>query len=155
MEVFAVTESLDEPLVAGQVRHDAHLDLGVVGREKRLEAFTRVEGAADLAAGLGARRNVLQVRVGRGKAPGSRDILRKSRVDTPVFGHGFSQRFDDLAQFRDVTVFEERLQEGVASLRVKIRERFGVSRMTRLVCGSAASRAGQTARFEAASVSRD
>ena len=132
MEVFAVTESLDEPLVAGQVRHDAHLDLGIVRGKKRLEAFTRVEGAADLAAGLGARRNVLQVRVGRGKAPRRRNVLRKSRVDTPLLAHGFAQRFDDLAQFRDVPVFEERLKEGVASLRVKIREGLGVGRMTRL-----------------------
>ena len=37
MQVFALVERLDEPLVTGEVRHDAHLDLRVVGREKRLE----------------------------------------------------------------------------------------------------------------------
>jgi hypothetical protein len=37
VQVLPRAEGLDEPVVAGQVRHDPHLDLAVVRRHERLE----------------------------------------------------------------------------------------------------------------------
>ena len=68
VEVLAGAERLDQALVAGQVRHDPHLDLAVVGRHQRLVPLADDEDLADAAALLGADRHVLQVRVGRATA---------------------------------------------------------------------------------------
>jgi hypothetical protein len=51
----------------GDVRGEAQLDLRIVGGEDHI-AGLRHEGVADLAAGLGADRDVLEIRVGRATA---------------------------------------------------------------------------------------
>ena len=51
------------PVVLGQVRHDPHLDLAVVGGQQRLVALADDERRADAAALVGADRDVLQVGV--------------------------------------------------------------------------------------------
>ncbi len=63
VKVFSRVEGLDETFVAREMRHDAHLDLRVVGREQAFIALAGYEGRADAAAHLSAHRNVLQVRV--------------------------------------------------------------------------------------------
>ena len=60
-------ERLAQLRLAGDVREDPQLDLRVVGRESR-EPGLGDEGAADLAAELGADRDRLEVRV-RGREP--------------------------------------------------------------------------------------
>ena len=96
------------PGVLGEVRHDAHLDLRVVGGEQRLEALARDERRADLAALLGADRDVLQVRVVRGDAAGAGAGLVVGGVDAPVAARPpRSQRLDDLLELRGVAVLQQ------------------------------------------------
>ena len=65
VQVLTVLERLDECGVPGQVRHDAHLDLGVVGSEQAaaVELGVGDEDLPDASTGFGAHGNVLQVRV--------------------------------------------------------------------------------------------
>src|SRR3546814_3242593 len=85
VEVAPGSERLDELLVLGQVRHDPHLDLAVVGGQQALElralAAADDECLPDPPACLGADRDVLQVRVGARETPGRRDDLVVRRVD--------------------------------------------------------------------------
>ena len=87
-------ESLDQRLVAGQVGHDPHLDLAVVGREQRLVAGADDERLADTAPLVGADRDVLQVGIGRGQPPGRGDGLVERGVDAAVVGDRLQQAFD-------------------------------------------------------------
>ena len=65
VQVLAVLERLDESGIAGQMRHDAHLDLRVVGGQQAAVGLRGVgdEDLADAATGFGAHRDVLQIRV--------------------------------------------------------------------------------------------
>ncbi len=49
--------------VAGEMGHQAELDLAVIGGEQRVLVAARDEGAADSPPELAANRNVLQVRI--------------------------------------------------------------------------------------------
>jgi len=53
----------------GDMRENPQLDLAVVGRDQQVAGLGD-EGFANAAALLGAHRDILQVRVGRGDAPG-------------------------------------------------------------------------------------
>ena len=64
-----------EGLDVGDVGEQAQLDLRVVDGEQ-LVALLGHEGAADLAALLGAHRDVLQIGIGRGEPAGGRDAMR-------------------------------------------------------------------------------
>ena len=116
VQVLARAERLDEPLVAGEVRHDPHLDLRVVGRHQRLEAVADDEELADAPALLGADRDVLQVGVGGAEPPGRGDGLQVGRVDAAVVGHRLLQPLDGDPQPRRVAVAQQRLEEGVPRL---------------------------------------
>ena len=63
----------------GQVREHAELDLRVVGRDQHV-AGVGDERAADLAAELGADRDVLQVRIAAAQAAGGGDRLVEAGV---------------------------------------------------------------------------
>ena len=116
VQVLAGVERLDEPGVAREVRHDAHLDLRVVGGQQRLEPGAVPERRAD-AATLGlADRDVLQVRVVRRHAAGGRAGLPVGRVDAPVGADRLVEGLDDLAELRRVPVLEQ-----VAEERVRVR----------------------------------
>ena len=78
VEVFA--EGIEEPRVAGQVRHDAQLDLRIVRRDDAV-AFRRHEGLADTPPVLGTDGDVLQVRVTGREPPCGGDRLVEGRVD--------------------------------------------------------------------------
>ena len=69
----------------GHVRGDAQLDLAVVGAHQHV-ARLGDEGVADLAADLGADRDVLQVRVGRRQPPGLRAGQAEAGVDAAGLG---------------------------------------------------------------------
>ena len=70
VQVLPCFVGCDELLVGGEVHHDAHFDLRVVGGEQTLVLHTvdgcgrDDEGATDAAAFFGADRDVLQVRCG-------------------------------------------------------------------------------------------
>ena len=126
VEVAAGLERLDQQLVLGEVGHDPHLDLAVVGRHQGLEALAHHEALADPAPLLGADRDVLQVGLGAGEPAGRRDGLVERGVDPPVGGHGLEQALDGLPEPRDVAVSQQRRQEGVLGLDVELLERVGV-----------------------------
>src|SRR5690349_16350397 len=75
VQILTCVERLDQPLVPGQMRHDAHLDLAVVSRHELAVTVTDDKRVADAAARLGADRDVLQVRLGRGQPAGGCDRL--------------------------------------------------------------------------------
>ena len=78
-------KALRELRDVGDVGQHAQLDLAVVGRDQLVPALGD-EGRADLAALLGADRDVLQVGVGRGEAPRRRGGQRVGRVDAARLG---------------------------------------------------------------------
>ena len=99
VDVVATRKGGEQAGVGGEVRHDAQLDLGVVGGEY-LPAVFRDEGAADAAAGFAAHRDVLQVGVGGGEAAGAGDGLVVAGVDAP------GVRVDEFGQAVGVGGFE-------------------------------------------------
>ena len=112
VHVLAAVERGQQAGVAGQVRHDAQLDLRVV-RGDDLPALRRDERLADAPAFLGADRDVLQVRIGRRQPPGRRDRLVVAGV------HAAGARIDDLrqllgvgrAQLRQAAVIEDQARQ--------------------------------------------
>jgi hypothetical protein len=76
VDVDPVAEGLFETVHTGDMGQQAQFHLGIVGRD---QAIARLgdEDFADLAAGLGADRDVLQVRLGRGQAPRRRRRQRE------------------------------------------------------------------------------
>ena len=130
MQVLPGGEGLDEPLVAGQVRHDPHLDLAVVRAHQALERPGGVgaddEAAADPAALLGADRDVLQVGVGRAEPPGRGDGLLERRPDPGVLADRGEQALDGLPQPDRVAVLEQVQQERVLGRLVEVLQRLGV-----------------------------
>ena len=84
MNVLSRAERADHVPVARDMREHAQLDLRIVGVDEDMILVRRDEHAAQLSSELGAHRNVLQVRVGRGQAAGRRDHLLKMRVDAVV-----------------------------------------------------------------------
>ena len=69
VHVLTVGEGLQQPGILRDVRHDAQLDLRVVGRHHPV-ARRRNEGFADASPFRGAHRDVLQVRVAGGQPAG-------------------------------------------------------------------------------------
>ena len=65
---------------------DPQLDLRVVGRQEQPAGLARDERLADLAAVLGADRNILEVGVARAQPAGRRDALIERRVNAAVLG---------------------------------------------------------------------
>jgi len=111
------------------VRHDPHLDLGVVRRQERLEPGPDDERTSDLATRLGPDGDVLQVGVGRRQPAGRCDGLLERRVDARVVGHGAQQALDRLPQPDGVPVREEVRQERVLGALVQVSQRRGVGRV--------------------------
>ncbi len=132
MQILTGAERLDEPLVAGEVRHDAHLDLAVVGRHQLRVAAADDEDLPDPAALLGANRDVLQVRIGRGQPAGGRDRLVQRGVDPPIVRNGLHQTVHSGLQPGGIAMFQQVLQEGVLGLLVKRLQRLGVGGVTGL-----------------------
>ena len=83
VDVLAALEDLAQHVLAGDVGEHAQLDLGVVDREQDVAGLGD-EAGADLAARLGADRDVLQVRVDRGQPAGGGGDLQERRVQPAV-----------------------------------------------------------------------
>ena len=135
VQVLAGVEGFDECLVPRQVRHEAHLDLRVVGAHERLESLTSDERAANAHTIGAARGNVLQVRIGRRKATRGRSNLGEGRVDASIGGDGRGQGVDHLLELDAVAVGEQEPEEVVprsplfCGLRVQVRQGLGVRRV--------------------------
>ena len=138
MQVLAGVEGLDERLVAGEVGHEAHFDLRVVGAHERFEALAGDEGAADTHAVGAARGDVLQVRVGGGQASGGSGNLGEGRVDAGIGCDGGGQRIHHLLELDAIAVGEEESEEVVPrspallSFGPQVRQRVGVRRVASL-----------------------
>ena len=132
VQVFAGVERLDEPRVAREVRHDAHLDLRVVGGEQLGVLGSVTERLADAAALGRADRDVLQVRVVRRHAAGRGADLPVGGVDAPVGGDRLVERLDDLAELRGVAVLEQVAEERVRVRLLQVGERARVGRVAGL-----------------------
>ena len=108
------------------MRHDAHLDLGVVGGHEALVALADGEGLSDAHPLLVTGRDVLQVGVGGGQAPRGGDGLLEGGVDTPVGLDRLAQSLNRLPQLDGVAVLKKVLQEGVRGLGVQPGQGVGV-----------------------------
>ena len=91
MNVEALAERLLQRLDAGDLGEEPQLDLRIVGGDE-LHPRRGDEGAADLAAVLGADRDVLQVRIGRRQPPG------RGRGERVVGVHAVRRRIDEARQ---------------------------------------------------------
>ena len=135
MQVLPGIEGLDERLITGQVRHEAHLDLRVVGAHERLESLTSDEGAANSHTVGTARGDVLQVRIGRREATRGRSNLGEGRVDASVGGDGRGQGVDHLLELDAVAMGEQESEEVVprsplvCGLRVQVRQGLSIRRV--------------------------
>ncbi len=92
VEVGVAGEGVPEVLVARHVGQDPQLDLAVVGGDEGQVVGARHEGAPDPPAERRPDRDVLEVRVGRGQAPGRGDGLVERGVETAVGGDQGRQR---------------------------------------------------------------
>ena len=79
VDVFAAPERVDERLLLGQVREHPQFDLGIVGGNQHASGIGN-ERAPDLAAEIGADRNVLQVGIAAAETPRGGDRLVEGRV---------------------------------------------------------------------------
>ena len=86
MYVHSIPESLGEVGVAAQVRHDAQFNLGIVCTHYEPVRNARHKGLANFLATLCAHRNVLQVGIGTGQAPGSCEGLVEGGVHPSIAG---------------------------------------------------------------------
>ena len=103
----------------GDMREHAQLDLAVIGRDD-LVARRRDEGGADLAPGLRADRDVLQVRIRRGQPARRRRGERVARCAPASVSrmHVLLQRVGiGRFQLRELAPFENLLRQLVARLR--------------------------------------
>src|SRR3546814_3256846 len=82
-------------------------------RFRRVLFRSHLEGGADAGALLVADRDVLQVRVGAGEAPGLAAGLKVRRVDASGVVDRDVERLDDLPQLRRFAVLEQERQERV------------------------------------------
>ena len=113
VDVIALAERLYHVLVAGEVSHDAKLNLRVVGREKQLTGLG-YEALANLLAVLAAHGYILQVGVGRGEAARSRHSLIERGVDmSGAWVDELGQRVDISAeQLLQSAMLEDMVDDG-------------------------------------------
>ena len=126
VQVLPAAEGIDERLVCGQMCHDAHLDLGVVGGHEALVALSDGEGLADAHPLLVPGRNVLQVGVRGGQAPCGGDGLLEGGVDAAIGLDRLAQPLHRLPQLDGVAVLEKVLQEGVGGLGIQPGQGVGI-----------------------------
>src|SRR5215467_4446727 len=97
-KLMALAEGLLQRLDAGDLGQEPQLDLGIIGGDE-LVAVGGDEGAPDLAALLGADRNVLQVWFGGGEAPGRSRRERVARVDAVRAGVDVARKRVGIGRF--------------------------------------------------------
>ncbi len=107
-------ERLEQAFVAGQVRHDAQLDLRIVGRHDARTGW-RDERFADAAAFRRAHRDVLQVGIAGGQTPGHRHRLRVAGMHAPGPGIHHLRQLVGVGgfEFCHAAIFEQQLGQRV------------------------------------------
>ena len=114
------------------MRHDAHLDLAVVGCHQGLEAGPDHEARPDASTLIGSNRNVLQIRISARQAARRCDCLVERRVN-PMVGIGERhEALHRLAKLRAVAPEQQLLKQGVACLREQGLKRIRIGRVARL-----------------------
>ena len=109
VQVLARSEGLDQGVIARHMRHQTHLNLGVIHAHQGFESGTRHESLPNLGTVLGAGGDVLQIRICRRKPPCPCHRLAISGVNPTVRGDVFPQTVHYLHQFRAVAVIQQRL----------------------------------------------
>ena len=94
---------------------DAEFDLRVIGREQFPAELAGDERLADLAAVLGANRDVLQVRVARTQAAGRGHDLIERRVNSAVLGMNECGQGVEICpfEFRQAALLDHQARQGV------------------------------------------
>ena len=132
MEIRPGVERRYQVLVAGQMREQAQLDLRVVRRQEELALSQRHEATADLTAEIGAHRDVLQVRIGGGKATGCGDRLVELGVHAAVDGPHAGQGVDvGVLDLRELAVAQDEVGQGMDGR--QLREHLGIGGVPSLV----------------------
>ena len=136
VQILAGVERLDQALILGEVRHDAHLDLRVVGGQQGLEAVPGDEDVADPLPFGGAHGDVLEVRLGGGQPPGRGSGLLEGGVHAGAAVHHFVQTHQIAGQLAHLAEAQQPGEEAMAGgVRVQglgeVGQRFGVGRVAR------------------------
>ena len=128
MEVGTRIECRDQVLVLGKMRKQAQLDLRIVRGHEYMVALEGHEAFPDAAPEIGAHGNVLQVGIGRRKAPGRRHRLIESGMEPTVSAAQLRQGVDigslDLGQ---LAVFQD--EPGQHMLLRKLGQHLGIGRI--------------------------
>ena len=129
MDILPLREGRDEQRVGREVGHDAELDLGIVARD---QPVTRRgdEGPADAAALLGPDRDVLEVRVRGGQAPGGRHGLVIARVHAPGAGIDLLRELLGVgrSELGETAILQDQARQGIVE-RQLLQHRFGRGRL--------------------------
>ena len=134
VEVLARIERLDQPGILRQVRHDAHLDLRVVGGEQclvsRLPPWNRPRGCAGsppCAPGCSA---------GWGRCSTAARLASRSATyvvrDPAIRGDRGVERLDDLAQLGRLAMLQEEVEERMRVGLLQIGQHRGIRRVAGL-----------------------
>ena len=109
VNVEVVREGPAQGRIVGIMREDPQLDLRIIGRQELPAGLARDERLADLAAVLGAHRDILQVGVARAQPPGRGDALVERGVNPAVVGmHEPGQRVQVRAlELRELAMLQE------------------------------------------------
>ena len=115
MKVLPRIEGLDQALILGQMRHDAHFNLRVISAHQVNIGPPRDKTSADTQAIGGTRWNVLQIRIRRGKTTRSSCGLRESGVNALVIPNAGVQAINHLVQLNPITVYQKMAQKFITS----------------------------------------
>jgi len=109
--------------------HDPHFDLAVVGGHQRLKTRTDDEPLADLSAGIGADRDVLEIRLGGRQPSGRRDGLVEGGVHPSVVRDGLQQSVHSDLEPRGIPMGQKMFQERVPRLLEHCEQCIGIGRV--------------------------
>ena len=114
MDVEILAECTDQSLVAGQMRHDPQLDLGIVSGQQHM-TVGRNEGLSYLPSLRGTDRDVLQVGIGRRQPARRGDGLVVRGMYAPGALRDLTGKFVGVGalQLADTTVIENDLRQFV------------------------------------------
>ena len=113
VDILSLLEGLAQPRIAGNMRHHPQFDLGIVGRKDHPSRRGGNKRLADLAPGLAADRNVLQVGVAAGKPPGGGDGLVVGGMQMPAAPADQLREGIDIGrlQFGELAVFQNLIHQ--------------------------------------------
>ena len=115
VNVFALRERVNQTCVVGQMRHNAQLNLGIVGGNNFI-AITGNKGLPNSAPFLVTNRNILQIRITGRKPPGCRHGLMVRGVHAPGLWVHHLRQFVGVSgfQFAQATMLHQHFWQFVA-----------------------------------------